>query len=51
MKKDATKKLELNKITIQDLDDRQMTAAKGGSVFTLAVGPCATTATTTDTEG
>lgn len=41
-KNNESKKLVLNKITIQDLDTRQMDSVKGGSVITLAVGPCAT---------
>lgn len=50
-RKEQNKMLELNKQTVSNLEQREMSAVKGGSVFTLAVGPCATTTTTTDNDG
>ena len=38
MKKNASKKLELNKITVQDLDDRRMETVKGGETGYLECG-------------
>lgn len=46
MKKNSeSKKLVLNKVTIQDLDDRQLNSVKGGT-GAISLTACPTTTTT-----